>query len=332
MLAGLVLGLTAIGVLAAPPAAAIDDPAVPDARVTGAPSCRPGGLVVEVVGGTAPYAVRLATTRAPAGEDEGVVQPGETVVLRTGDVAPGETIDGRLEYTAQDGSGPDVVDELAGATFTRPTAEACEQATESPDPEPGDEPPTPAEPTTPAEPAPAPPTTTGPRPPPSSSPEPTPSPSAPSSSAPAPSAPSTPAPTTAPRPPAPPAEAREGAAPVERGSTLRVRVDGYQPGELVTFTLHGSDEVLGSATADDDGAVVTQVLIPAWTAAGPVSLDAVGTTSSAVAGVPLDVTATAVTEPAEAGPPLVPLLAAAAALAVAGGALVSMTKPRPGRG
>src|SRR5215203_3147214 len=47
-------------------AAAIDDPTRPDARVTHGPSCRPGGLVVEVQAGTAPYSVRLATTRQPA--------------------------------------------------------------------------------------------------------------------------------------------------------------------------------------------------------------------------------------------------------------------------
>ena len=52
----------------AAPAAAIDDLTRPDARVTHGPSCKPGGLVVEVVAGTAPYAVRLATTRTPAGD------------------------------------------------------------------------------------------------------------------------------------------------------------------------------------------------------------------------------------------------------------------------
>src|SRR3954449_2842900 len=90
---------------AAAPAAAIDAPTRPDAHVTHGPSCRPGGLVVEVQAGTLPYFVRLATTRRPAGEDEVELAPGQSAVLRTGDVAWGETIDGRLEFTARDGSG-----------------------------------------------------------------------------------------------------------------------------------------------------------------------------------------------------------------------------------
>ena len=98
---------------AAAPAAAIDDPTRPDARVTHGPSCRPGGVVVEVVAGTVPYAVTLATTRAPGRRGRAPSsQPGETVVLRTGDVAWGETIDGRLEYTAARRLGRAYVDEL----------------------------------------------------------------------------------------------------------------------------------------------------------------------------------------------------------------------------
>ena len=58
--------------------------------------------------------MRLATTRTPSGEDEASLQPGQTVVLHTGDVAYGETIDGRLEFAAQDGSGVTYVDELDG--------------------------------------------------------------------------------------------------------------------------------------------------------------------------------------------------------------------------
>ncbi|WP_040337555.1 hypothetical protein, partial [Candidatus Blastococcus massiliensis] len=185
-LAGLslpLLVLLAAAVVTAPSAAAIDDPSRPDARVTHGPSCRPGGLVVEVVAGTAPYAVRLATTRTPAGEDEAVLAPGETVVLRTGDVAPGETIDGRLEFTAQDGSTSTYADELDGYTFTRPTTEECEAAN-SPQPQP-QPPSTPAPPATP-------------------SPEPSPEPSPGPSPGPAPSAQPSPQPTS-PQPTTPPA-------------------------------------------------------------------------------------------------------------------------------
>jgi hypothetical protein len=119
--AALLLG----GVVLAAPAAAVDDPSTPDAHVTHGPSCRPGGVVVEVIGGTVDYEVTLATTRSPGGEDFAVVPAGATVELRTGDVDWAETIDGRLEYTALDGSGTSFVDELAGYTFTRPAEEDC---------------------------------------------------------------------------------------------------------------------------------------------------------------------------------------------------------------
>ena len=124
-----VLAFTALALLAGlagvGPAAAIDDSTRPDARVTHGPSCRPGGVVVEVVAGSAPYAVTLATTRTPDGEDFAEVEPGGTVVLRTGGVTWGETIDGWLEYRALDGSGDAWVDDLAGYTFTRPAEEDC---------------------------------------------------------------------------------------------------------------------------------------------------------------------------------------------------------------
>ena len=119
--AALVLG----GIALAEPAAAVDDPAKPDALVTHGPSCHPGGVVVEVTGGTVDYDVVFATTRSPGGEDSARVRAGETVVLRTDDVAWGETIDGRLEYAPVEGSGGAFVDELEGYTFTRPAEEDC---------------------------------------------------------------------------------------------------------------------------------------------------------------------------------------------------------------
>src|SRR3954468_11914462 len=145
---GFVAVLCGLALAAAAPAAAADDPTRPDARVTHGPSCRPGGLVVEVVAGTAPYAVRLATTRTPTGEDEAVLEPGETATLRSDDVAWGETIDGRLEYTARDGSRVAYTDELEEYSFTRPTREDCTAVALPTTPEP--EPPTaspPGEPT-----------------------------------------------------------------------------------------------------------------------------------------------------------------------------------------
>ncbi|MGR6967130.1 hypothetical protein ACU610_21980 [Geodermatophilus sp. URMC 61] len=119
------LALLCAGVALAGPAAAVDDDARPDARVTHGPSCRPGGVVVEVTGGTVGYAVTLGTGRRPAGEDAADVAPGAAVVLSTGEVDWGETIDPFLEYRALDGSGDGWVDDLTGYSFTRPTAEDC---------------------------------------------------------------------------------------------------------------------------------------------------------------------------------------------------------------
>ncbi|WP_324275707.1 hypothetical protein [Blastococcus brunescens] len=78
--------------------------------------------------------MRLSTTRTPSGEDEAQLQPGGSVVLRSGDVAWGETIDGRLEFTAADGSG--YVDELVEYSFTRPTQEDCAAVARPTTPEP----------------------------------------------------------------------------------------------------------------------------------------------------------------------------------------------------
>ena len=125
MLAGLLLPVLAAGVVAAGPAAAVDDGAHPHARVTNGPSCAPGGVAVQVTGGSVGFHVVLATTRDPAGEDSADVGPGQTVVLHTRDVAYGETIDSRLEYTALDGSGDAFVDELTDWTFTRPAQADC---------------------------------------------------------------------------------------------------------------------------------------------------------------------------------------------------------------
>ena len=118
-------GLLCAGIALAGPAAAIDHDSSPDARVTHGPSCRPGGVVVEVTAGTVGYAVTLATARRPAGEDAAELAPGAVVVLSTGPVDWGETIDPFLRYTTLDGSGTGYVDELSGLDFTRPAAEDC---------------------------------------------------------------------------------------------------------------------------------------------------------------------------------------------------------------
>lgn len=124
LLAALLAAL-AVGVFTAGPALAVGDGTRPDAQVTNGPSCRPGGVVVQVVAGSVPYHVVLATTRDPQGEDAADLAPGQTAVLHSRDVDWGETIDSRLVFTALDGSGVTYADELDGWTFTRPARADC---------------------------------------------------------------------------------------------------------------------------------------------------------------------------------------------------------------
>jgi hypothetical protein len=124
-LAVLVFVLLAAGTAAAPAALAVDDTTRPGATVLQGPSCHPGGVVVQVTAGTEPYRVVLATTRHPEGEDSALLAAGQTALLRTGDVDWGETIDSRLEYTAEDGSGVSYADELEPFSFTRPSQQDC---------------------------------------------------------------------------------------------------------------------------------------------------------------------------------------------------------------
>jgi len=293
---GLVFVHLGAAIVLAAPAAAIDDPTRPEARVTHGPSCKPGGLVVEVVAGTVPYSVRLATTRTPAGEDEAQLQPGETVVLRSADLAWGETIDGRLEFTAGDGTGTAYIDELEEYSFTRPTREDCAAI---------------AQPTTPD---PAPPT--------SAAPSGTATPSSdPGSAAPTTgSASPTPAPTAAPRPsdPAVPAPAEGAATPPSRavspGATVTVEASGFLPGELVTIQLREGGEVLGTATAGPDGTVQAEIRIPKEAAAGRTTVDLVGAESAVVADVELRIAGAERVVATDDWSDLVPLTAAAVAL------------------
>jgi len=307
LVAGLLTVLFGVAVAAAAPAAAIDDPTRPDARVTHGPSCRPGGLVVEVVAGTSPYSVRLATTRTPSGEDEAILGPGETVVLRTGDVAWGETIDGRLEFAAQDGSGVTYVDELQEYSFTRPTEEDCAAIAEPSDPEPSSpEPSGTASPSAPASP------TTSSAPAPSGSETPTPAPSA-GSDTPAPGG-------TVPTGGAGGAPPRE----VTAGHTVTLQAAGFLPGESVTIQLHGSDDVLATATAGPDGTVQTDVRIPSGTEAGPATVHIEGVESDVVADVALQVAAAPMPIAGDGAGDIVPLAAAAVALVAAVGGLFSV--------
>ncbi|RBY96216.1 hypothetical protein DQ237_10140 [Blastococcus sp. TF02-8] len=319
--AGVVTGFFLVLMAAAGPAAAIDDPSRPHARVTQGPSCQPGGIVVELTGGTAAWTVRLATTRTPAGEDEAVLAAGGSAVLETGDVAPGETIDPRLEFTARDGSGTAYVDELADYTLTRPTTEDCQAATNPPANQPTTPPATPSatvEPTTPSS---SPGTSTGPRS------------TTPSSSA----RPTTGATTNAPSRTSGPAggatAGRPGTSQVAPGQSVTLRGAGFLPGERVDVLLRGTETVIATATADPEGQIAVDVEIPAAAEAGPATLDLVGADSAVSTGVQLQVAAAGEAAPgAGSAVSLASLVAAAVALVGATGGLVSVAgRQRTGR-
>jgi hypothetical protein len=302
LVSGFALLLLATSVALAVPAAAIDDPTRPDARVTHGPSCRPGGLVVEVTAGTVPYFVRLATTRAPAGEDEATLAPGTTVVLRSDDVDWGETIDGRIEYAARDDSGAIHVDELDTYSFTRPTQEDCEAVlapqgpTVAPSPSA-----TVVTPSATERPSASPVTTTGGQ---------TSAPLVAGAESPA-MTPPTAGSTTDPRQ-------------VTVGGSVTLFAAGFLPGERVTVLLHGTDTVLASATAGPDGSAVVEVRIPEGTAPGQIRVDMVGHSSESSTDVQLQVAALATAAPGDGPAELVPLVAAACVLVATVAGLVSV--------
>jgi hypothetical protein len=313
-----VAGMLVLGVAGAVPAAAIDDPARPDARVTHGPSCHPGGVVVEVTAGTVAYAVTLATTRQPGGEDRTEVQPGATVVLRTGDVDWGETIDSRLEYAALDGSDTAYVDELDGFSYTRPAEEDC--AAIAAPPSAAQVPPSGAVPA--SEPAPAP----------DAAPAPDPS----SEGAPAPEVvPGPSAPETVPGPLAGdpvddpavgPGAASASARQVPAGGEVVLTGTGFVPGEEVTVRVTDG-AVLATLPAGPDGAVEIAVRVPGSADARATTVELTGSTSAVTAEVRLLVAAAA--SPVEPLP--VPLVAAGLALLVSATGLVLVAGRRASR-
>jgi hypothetical protein len=302
---GLVTGLILLvfcgaAVATAGPALAVDDPSRPQSRVTHGPSCGPGGVVIEVTARTAAYAVRLATTRTPAGEDEATLKPGATVTLHTGEVAWGETIDSRLEYTALDGAGTTYVDELEDWTFTRPTREDCAAATAPPSSSSASSSAPSSAAAAGTDEQQAPPSGTA------DSPVPT---TVPPGSAPAPSAP-------APKP---------GSASVQAlgdGGSVTLRGSGFQPGELVTVHLNGSDAVLTSVTAGPDGTVLAEITVAEVNAEDTVAL--VGDSSAVTADVRLRPLALETPVDGSGFAPLAALVAAAVSLVGTVAGLVSV--------
>src|SRR4051794_1437740 len=295
----------AAGVALAGPAAAAQDPAAPQATVTKGPSCDPGGMEIEIVAGTAPYSVVLATTRDPDGEDEARLAPRATVFVHTGPIAWGETVAPRLEYTALDASGTSFTDELPDWSMTRPSRKDCAAIGA----------PAAIETTTPAPAG----TTAGGQAPPAQTADP---------STPA-SAPQTPAETPEPEQSTPTAAVASGAAggdgpssrAVGAGRPITVHATGFSPGEEVTVRLRGADDVLGHATAGPDGGVEVGLLVPA-TASGTTTFDLVGGTSGVTTGLRLQVAAQQTALPAGAAPTSWPALLALISLVCAGGGLV----------
>ena len=173
----------------------------------------------------APYFVRLATTRQPSGEDQATVTPGTTVTLRSDDVAYGETIDGRLEFTARDGSGVTYVDELETTASPGPPARTATRSTTRRSRTPRRRPTTPA---------------------PSSAGSEQPSGSAPSSTPSRTPAEPTSEPTGRPQdsdsgavPAGPPSSGSASASSVAPGDTVTVQGTGFLPGERVVVQLRG---------------------------------------------------------------------------------------------
>ena len=303
VLAALLVVVGGAVVAAAGPAAAVEDASRPVASIVRGPSCSPGGMVIDITARTTPYSVRLATTRTPAGEDSGTVQPGATLRLHGADVAYGETVDSRLEYAALDGSGTSYVDELDDWTMTRPSKADCDAV---------------AAPSSAGAAA-------------SSSADAAPSSTAASSSAAAPAAAST---GTGPSSTAP--QAASGAEGWPGGSAAVTGIDagggytlagsGFQPGERVTVHLSGSGTVLASATAGPDGSVHTRVQLLA--ADGVQSVDLVGDRSQVTAGVRLRTSSAQAPVESSGTGNLLPLIAACVALVGTVGGLGSVLGAR----
>jgi hypothetical protein len=299
-LAGALATVVAGGVVLAGPAAAAQDPAAPQVTVLRGPSCDPGGMQFEIVAGDVGYAVRLATTRHPDGEDETRLEPGQRAVLTTDDIGWGETVDPRLEYAALDGSGRTFVDELDDWTMTRPSRADCAAIAAPPAAPSGSAAATAQGSATESAAA-----------------------GAASAQTQDPSRQSPAAETTAVVASGAAAEDGAAARAVAAGRWITVRGSGFTPGETLTVHLHGSSAVLGRGMAGRDGTGLIALRVPA-AASGPTRLDVVGASSRATAGLRLQVAAQR-SAPAPARHPFsVPALAALLSLVGAGGAVLTV--------
>ena len=322
-LSGLALVVLGSSVVLAGPAAAVDDPTRPDVRVTHGPSCRPGGVVVEVTAGTVAYAVRLLTSRSAEPEDAAELASGATAVLRTGEVAWGETIDSRLEFVAADGS-ESYVDELVEYSFTRPTAEDCAAIGIPPQKTlpaaPAETAPAPAPVTEPAAGTSAPATLPGGTSTGGASPAPVAVPAGDTTGSPQPAGSS---PAAAPVP-------ATGASEVGADGTVTVRGTGFAAGEQVTVQLHGTGTVLAVVTAGPDGTVLAELRMPDGMPDGPATVELVAASSTVTVGVEPRAAAVRIDDAGAPSPSseLVPLATAAAVLVATTAGLVSTAGPR----
>ena len=292
-------------------AAAIEDPRRPSGEVTHGPSCGPSVVRVEVTNGTEPHAVTLVFDGV-AEQDTAVLAAGEQVELTSGEVDWGTTVDVALTVTAADGTAQAPIDL---GSYTRPSAEDCAAVTPPSETAPETSPSPTAEPAPSPEPAPTP----APAPSSTSTPAPVPvppvTPTTPRRPQPSGSAPDSPRPV----PPAPSPDATEdrdsgedggqgggrdddgrdgdqpagasSAASVSPGGVVTVRATGFTPGEEVTVSMLGVEAPLATVSAAADGSVEAVVQIPRGAALGAATVQLVGGSSAATAGVDLQVAA-----------------------------------------
>jgi hypothetical protein len=318
------------------PAAAIDDPRRPSAAVTHGPSCGPSVVRVAVTNGTQPHRVTLVF-HGTAVQASAELAAAEQAELASEELEWGETVDVSLTITGADGT---VEAPIEFGTYTRPSAEDCAAATAPPSgagPTPTTSTPSPtsstsATPTDPSSSTSAPTPEPGPEPEPELEPEPVPgtptsesrpAPSTPPrTSTPAPAVPGTVEPTSAP-PSLPTSDDRprpgSGSSSVSPGGVVTVRATGFTPGEAVTVSLLGTGGPLTTVIAARDGSVQAVVQIPRRAALGTATVQLVGASSSASAGLDLQVAAR--TQPLAEQPTSVPLLAAGIGLIGAAGVL-----------
>jgi hypothetical protein len=126
------------------------------------------------------------------------------------------------------------------------------------------------------------------------------------------------------------------ATPVDEGDSITISVEGFAPNAEVTFTLHSEPIVLGTATADADGAATATFTLPSGVV-GAHTIEATGlgldgTAFSVVQDVTISIppppTSTASASAPASPPPAAWLLVAAVSGVLAGGWLLRAMRSR----